>query len=98
MYKKRVVLSFIVALVLSSSSMTIASAALRTVTIKVQGMTCGGCATRVEEALKSTDGVMEVRVSFERGRAVIKYDDRRVTIDRLRLVIQSTGFFCELKQ
>ncbi len=97
MKKKQVALSFIIALILISS-ITIVSAAIRTVTIKVQGMTCGGCATRVEEALKSTDGVQEVNVSFERGRAVIKYDDQKVTTEKLREVIQSTGFSCEVKQ
>lgn len=74
------------------------SAITRTVTLKVRGMTCGGCATSVEKALKSTDGVQDVRVSFERGRAVIKYDDQKVTVAKLREVIQSTGFFCDLKQ
>jgi copper chaperone len=74
-----------------------ASAITRTVTLRVRGMTCGGCATSVEKALKSTDGVEDVRVSFERGRAVIKYDDQRVTVAKLREVIQSTGFFCDLK-
>ena|SRR5215216_7949214 len=72
------------------------SAITRTVTLKVKGMTCGGCTTSVEKALKSTDGVEEARVSFERGRAVIKYDDQKVTVDKLREVVQSTGFFCEV--
>jgi copper chaperone len=74
------------------------SAITRTATLRVKGMTCGGCATSVEKALKSTDGVESVRVSFERGRAVIKYDDQKVTVEKLRQVIQSTGFFCDLKQ
>ena len=74
------------------------SAITRTVTLKVRGMTCGGCATSVEKALKSTDGVEDVRVSFERGRAVIKYDDQKVTVEKLREIIQSTGFFCDVKQ
>jgi copper chaperone len=73
------------------------SAITRTVTLKVRGMTCDGCATSVEKALKSTDGVRDVRVSFERGRAVIKYDDQKVTMDKLREVIQSTGFFCDVE-
>lgn len=97
MQKKQFVLSFIVALILISSIATV-SAATRTITIKVQGMTCGGCATRVEEALKSTEGVQEVQVSFEHGRAVIKYDDQKVTPEKLREVIQNTGFSCDVKQ
>lgn len=97
MHKKHVAGIAVIALVLLGS-MAVGSAAIRTVTIKVQGMTCGGCATRVEKVLKSTDGVEEVRVSFERGKAVIRYDDQKVTVDKLREVIQSTGFFCEVKQ
>jgi copper chaperone CopZ len=61
-------------------------------------MTCGGCATSVGKALKSIDGVEDARVSFERGKAVIKYDDQKVTVDKLRAVIQSTGFFCDAEK
>jgi len=42
------------------------------VTVRVNGMTCGGCATSVERALKSTEGVTDVRISYEKGKAVIK--------------------------
>jgi copper chaperone len=61
-------------------------------------MTCGGCATSVEKALKSTDGVQDASVSFERGKAVIKYDDQKITADKLRAIIQSTGFFCDAEK
>jgi len=87
-------MSLLVMLALGSSA---ALAATRTVTIRVQGMTCGGCAMTVENALKSTDGVEEARVNFKSGRAVIKYDDRKVTLTRLREVINNTGFFCDLE-
>ncbi len=97
MHKKNIALSFIAALILATSMVSV-SAAVRIITLTVRGMTCGGCATRVEEALKSTNGVQEVHVSYERGRAVIKYDDQKVTAEKLREVIQSTGFFCEVKQ
>jgi len=59
-------------------------------------MTCGGCAASVENALKSTGGVVSVRVSFERGRAIVKYDDQKVTVARLREVINTTGMSCDV--
>ena len=34
----------------------------------------------------------EARVSFEGGEAWVKYDDRKVTVARLREVINDTGF------
>lgn len=87
-----VAVALLVALVFCAGSV---SATTRTVTLKVRGMTCGGCATAVEKALKETEGVLEARVQYERGRAVVKYDDQKVTVDKLREVVQSTGFFCE---
>ena len=87
------VMTLIIMLALGTSTVL---AATRTVTIRVQGMTCVGCATSVENALKLTDGVVEARVSFKSGRAVIKYDARKVTVARLREVINNTGFSCDV--
>ena len=97
MNRRQMLIAFIFALALTLSASTV-WASTRTVTLRVRGMTCGGCATSVEKALKSTEGVEYVRVSFERGRAVIKYDDQKVTVDRLRAIIQSTGFFCDAEK
>src|SRR2546421_1732726 len=71
------------------------SAVTRIITLRVKGMTCGGCAASVEKALKSTDGVTDVRVSFEKGKAVVKYDDQKVTVAKLREVVNSTGMSCD---
>ncbi len=95
MHERRFLVTCVVLMTLIWSAVVV-EATVKTVTLRVRGMTCGGCATTVEKALKSTDGVEEVMVSFERGRAVIKYDDQKVTVAKLRLVIQSTGFFCDL--
>jgi periplasmic mercuric ion binding protein len=69
-----------------------ASAATRTTTIYVTGMTCAGCAISIEQVLKNTEGVEDVRVSYERGEAVVKYDDRKVTAARLREAINGIGY------
>jgi mercuric transport protein len=96
MYKRSVAIVSIMVFVFILSAGSV-SAAVKTVTLRVKGMTCGGCATTVEQALKTTEGVKEVRVSFERGNAVITYDDQRITVAKLREVINSTGFTCEMK-
>lgn len=69
-----------------------ASAATKTITIRVEGMKCNHCSTSVAKALKATDGVEKVEISHEKGEAVIQYDDQKVTEARLREVINSTGF------
>ena len=42
--------------------------------LAIQGMTCGGCAASVRQALLSVDGVLEADVNFKKGEAVIKCD------------------------
>ena len=91
MSKRRVIVGAVTALVLAvCSGATLA--ATRTTTIYVTGMTCAGCAISIEQVLKNAEGVEEVRVSFERGEAVVKYDDRKVTAARLREAVNGIGY------
>lgn len=76
----------------AASSSTTSVSKPGSVTIKVEGMTCGGCAVTVEKALKKTPGVEDAKVSYEKGEAWVKYDDAKVTLAKLREVINSTGF------
>ena len=48
-----------------------ALASSTSVNIKVEGMTCGGCASRLERLLLATDGVESASVSIEDKRAVV---------------------------
>jgi thiol-disulfide isomerase/thioredoxin len=42
--------------------------------------------------LKETAGVIDAKVSYPKAEAWIKYDDQKITVARLRDVINSTGF------
>ena len=84
----------VLAFMLILNSITVL-AATRSVTIRVKGMTCGSCAISVKKALQSTEGVEDARVDFKSGKAVIKYDDQKITIAKLREVITNTGFSCD---
>ena len=94
---KRQIVMGVTLIIMLALNVNVVLAATRTITIRVHGMTCGGCATSVENALKSTDGVEEASVNFKSGKAVIKYDDKKVTVARLREVINNTGFFCDVE-
>ncbi len=67
-------------------------AAPKTAKIRVEGMHCKMCAASITKALKATAGVESVEVSYDKGEAVVKYDDEKVTEARLREVINGTGF------
>ena len=97
MYQKQSARICAVMLILVFSMVT-ASASVKTVTIRVKGMTGSGRATAVEMALKATEGVEAVRVNLERGKAVIKYNDKRVTVAKLHDVINRTGMSCDVSK
>ncbi|HEY0322767.1 MAG TPA: heavy-metal-associated domain-containing protein [Pyrinomonadaceae bacterium] len=91
MQKKQITALLVFVVVLALASLGV-SAATKTVSLRVEGMHCGGCATSIEKKLKATPGVEEVRVSFEKKEAWIKFDDQKVTEAQLREVITSTGY------
>ena len=78
-------------LVSSLTAMSV-SAETKITTIRVEGMHCKMCSNSITKALKATAGVEKVEVSFEKGEAVIQYDDQKVTEAKLREVINATGF------
>ena len=59
--------------------------------IRVEGMTCGACAARVETALGAADGVLDARVNFASSRATVLHD---ASIDdvNLRRVVERAGY------
>ena len=62
------------------------------VTIKVDGMTCMGCVGSVTRVLSAVDGVSNVAVSLEQGRAELDIDPARASLQQLRTAIEDAGF------
>lgn len=61
-------------------------------TIKVEGMTCGGCVRSVTEALKAQAGVLEAEVSLDTGEARVRYDAAATSVADLRKAVEDAGF------
>ncbi|MCA9083218.1 MAG: permease [Planctomycetaceae bacterium] len=57
--------------------------------VKVAGMTCNGCAGRLERVLKATDGVRQASVSFADGEARV---EGTASADRIRRTVENAGF------
>ena len=52
----------------------------QTIDFNVKGMMCGlGCVKKIENELKSIEGVKDFNVSFEKSNVNITYDDQFVT-------------------
>ncbi len=65
---------------------------METTTIKVGGMSCGGCVKNVTGALEGMDGVQKTDVSLEQAQAVVTFDAAIVQRDALLQAIEDAGF------
>lgn len=65
---------------------------METLTIKISGMACGGCANTVRQALLAVDGVAAAEVSHAEARAMVSYDPARATPEQLRAAVQAAGY------
>lgn len=68
---------------------------METTTIKVSGMSCGGCVKSVTGVLTALDGVAKADVSLEQKQAVIEFDAAKVNRAQLAKVIEEAGFDAE---
>jgi copper chaperone CopZ len=66
--------------------------ALETREIKVAGMGCDKCVRKLEKALRSKDGVKEVRVDGIAGRAIVTFDRAQTNLIELQEVITKSGY------
>ncbi|MDI6600535.1 MAG: copper chaperone CopZ [Thermoanaerobacteraceae bacterium] len=65
---------------------------MKKITVNVKGMTCNHCKMHVENAIKSLNGVSDVKVSLEEGKADITYDPAKVTLDDIKAVVDDAGY------
>ena len=65
---------------------------MQTELLKVTGMTCGGCTSKVTKALKALPGVGDVSVSLAVGEATVLYDEARTSPDQIKRAVTSAGF------
>ena len=64
--------------------------------VRIKGMSCASCALRVEEAIKSLDGVREVSVNLALETARIKYDDSHVAKGDIIAAVTGAGYGASL--
>ena len=60
--------------------------------MKVEGMTCGGCVANVTKLLKAVDGVEQVTVTLQPGEAKVTFDPARTGPAVLRSTIEDAGY------
>ena len=62
------------------------------VTIKVSGMSCGACSSKVKTALEKCEGVIQAEVSHQSGEAVVKFDNSKTDAEKIKEAVKGAGF------
>jgi len=67
---------------------------METLTLKVNGMTCGGCVRSVKKVLESVPGVRSAEVSLERAQATVLLDaaGSPAILAALRAAVEAAGY------
>lgn len=70
-------------------------AGMKSITLKVEGMRCDGCAQTIEALVGAEDGVKAISVTYKTGEARILFDPARTSEDKLTALIKRPGFRVE---
>ena len=65
---------------------------MKEINLKIEGMHCTGCSTRLEKVLNNLEGVETAKVSLEEKKATIKYNEEETNIKNIKEAIEDAGF------
>ena len=65
---------------------------MATITLNIDGMTCGGCVKSVTKVLNGLDGVRSATVSLENKNAQVEFDEGKIQMAQLVEAVEDAGF------
>ncbi len=65
---------------------------METTTLRIEGMTCGGCVASVTRVLKAVPGVTQADVTLTPGTATVTFDAELTNVPALRVAVEDAGF------
>lgn len=60
--------------------------------ITVTDMTCSHCEATVTEAVRSVDGVVDVKVDLESKKVTVSFDESKTNVDAIKQAIADKGY------
>ncbi len=65
---------------------------IQSVVFKISGMHCSSCAINIDGALEDTDGVVEAKTSYAKGQVEVRFDGKKLTLEKIKEIISGTGY------
>ena len=60
--------------------------------MKLGGMTCPSCLTKIEKAVESVDGTDQIKVLFNAGKLKFVMDSNKTSTDEVKHAIEKMGY------
>lgn len=60
--------------------------------LQIEGMTCAGCETRIENKLRKAKGILSVKASYANGTARITFDNELIALHEIKRIIESIDY------
>ncbi len=61
-------------------------------TLKVDGMTCGGCVKSIQKALNTREGINETNADLDSATVTVEFDPTLIQESVIRDAIEDAGF------
>jgi Cu+-exporting ATPase len=68
------------------------------VTLKVKGMSCTACSSRIEKSLNKMEGITSATVNFAAEKTTIQYDPKKVRLIDMQKTISGIGYELDLDE
>lgn len=68
---------------------------MKTVTLNVQGMSCGHCVKAIEGSVGELEGVSGVSVKLEEALVDVAFNESQVSLDKIKETIVDQGYDVE---
>jgi len=65
---------------------------IRKIKVDIEGMTCTGCESHIENEVNKLDGILAVDADFEVANTVVKFDESKVNKEEIEKAISNTGY------
>lgn len=60
--------------------------------MQLETLTCPSCMKKIKGALDKVEGVENVKVLFNASKAKVDFDERKVSADELKEIVEKTGY------
>jgi Cu+-exporting ATPase len=64
----------------------------REVVLQILGMSCPSCSEGIQTGLARMDGVIEAKVNFASKEAIVRFDEDKISLDKIKAAIKRGGY------